>query len=183
MRSSPEQEGELAAARLALVERLGPRITEAYRVLAEADTVVDTSYSSEWLTGEGDPSEDLAEALEASRGKEFERGSTLVGPQRDDLECSIDGLAARTHASQGEQRTLALALRLGGHRLVAEDTDDDPVLLLDDVFSELDDHRSAALVAHLPAGQTIVTTAGRLPDGIVVERHVIAGEGRLEEVA
>ncbi len=175
--------GELAAARLALTDRLGPCITEAYSVLAEADTTIEAAYSSEWLTGPSDPAGQLAEALEASRDKELERGTTLVGPQRDDLECSIEGLAARTHASQGEQRTLALALRLGGHRLVAEDTDDDPVLLLDDVFSELDDHRSAALVAHLPDGQTIVTTAGRLPDGIVVERHVSAGEGRLEEVA
>ena len=61
-----------------------------------------------------------------------------VGPHRDDVELFIDGLPARTHASQGEQRTLALALRLAAHRLVADKAGSAPVLVLDDVLSELD---------------------------------------------
>jgi DNA replication and repair protein RecF len=93
-----------------------------------------------------------------------------VGPHRDDLLLQIDGREARTHASQGEQRCLALALRLGVHRLIRARTALVPTLLLDDVFSELDPARSRALVEELPAGQSILTTAAPLPEGIVVAR-------------
>jgi DNA replication and repair protein RecF len=86
-----------------------------------------------------------------------------VGPHRDEVQLAVAGRPARTHASQGEQRTLALALRLAAHRVVTEETGTPPILLLDDVFSELDPDRSAALLAHLPAGQTLLTTAGGLP--------------------
>jgi DNA replication and repair protein RecF len=91
------------------------------------------------------------------------RGVSTVGPHRDDVELFIGGLPARTHASQGEQRTLALALRLAGHRMVAEKAGSSPVLVLDDVLSELDPRRSAALLTHLPPGQVVLTTAGVLP--------------------
>ncbi|HET9441691.1 MAG TPA: hypothetical protein VFO65_00120, partial [Acidimicrobiales bacterium] len=82
-----------------------------------------------------------------------------------------------THASQGEQRSLALALRLALHGAVAEAVGEPPVLLLDDVFSELDADRTAALVAHLPDGQALLTTAGTVPDGIrpALTVHVSAG--------
>jgi DNA replication and repair protein RecF len=86
-----------------------------------------------------------------------------VGPHRDDLELFLNGMPARTHASQGEQRTLALALRLGAHRLVTERTGSAPVLVLDDVLSELDDGRATALLDHLPPGQVVLTTAATLP--------------------
>ena len=92
--------------------------------------------------------------------------STLVGPHRDEWRLTIGGLDSRTHASQGEQRTLALALRLAGHRVCAEIVGSAPVLLLDDVFSELDEQRAASLVKHLPVGQTLVTTAGTVPPGV-----------------
>ena len=87
----------------------------------------------------------------------------LVGPHRDELVLRIAGMPARTHASQGEQRCLALALRLGAHHLVAETLGEPPVLLLDDVFSELDADRGLALLDHLPPGQAILTTAGAIP--------------------
>ena len=91
---------------------------------------------------------------------------TLVGPHRDDLEVVLNGLPARTHASQGEQRTLALALRLATQRVVASETGREPIVLLDDVFSELDETRAAALMMELPASQTILTTAtGSVPRG------------------
>jgi DNA replication and repair protein RecF len=108
--------------------------------------------------------------LAASRLDDLRRGVNTVGPHRDDLLLRIDGREARTHASQGEQRCLALALRLGVHALVRARTPLVPTLLLDDVFSELDPARSRALVAELPAGQSILTTATPLPQGIVVAR-------------
>ena len=101
----------------------------------------------------------------------------MAGPHRDEWRLRLGGLESRTHASQGEQRTLALALRLGGHQLCAELTGTPPVLLLDDVFSELDESRSSALTAHLTEGQTLITTAGHVPDGVHADRvfHVEAG--------
>lgn len=113
---------------------------------------------------------DLLDALAASRKDDLRRGINTMGPHRDDLVLEVDGREARTHASQGEQRCLALALRLGVHELVRSRTPLIPTLLLDDVFSELDPSRSRALVAELPAGQSILTTAAPLPEGIEVAR-------------
>ena len=111
-----------------------------------------------------------------SRTDDLRRGVNTVGPHRDDLVLTLDGREARTHASQGEQRCLALALRIGVHQLVVARTGLIPTLLLDDVFSELDPARSRALVAELPAGQSILTTAAPLPEGIDVARIVDIAE-------
>src|SRR5207248_666833 len=104
---------------------------------------------------------------------------TLVGPHRDEWRLEVGGLDSRTHASQGEQRTLSLAMRLGGHRLLTEVLDDEPVLLLDDVFSELDPSRAEALVAELPAGQAVITTAGAVPASVHPQQQVRVEHGRV----
>ena len=91
----------------------------------------------------------------------------------------VDGLPARTHRSQGEQRSLALALRLAVHRHVEQVTGSTPVLLLDDVFSELDPDRSAALLGSLPAVQTLLTSAAGLPPGTHPEQIVDVRDGEL----
>jgi DNA replication and repair protein RecF len=88
---------------------------------------------------------------------------STIGPHRDDIELILNGMPARTHASQGEQRTLALAMRLAAHRLIAERTGSTPLLVLDDVLSELDSERATALLAHVPPGQVVLTTASALP--------------------
>ncbi|MBO0731515.1 MAG: hypothetical protein J2P57_19815, partial [Acidimicrobiaceae bacterium] len=127
----------------------------------------------------------LSQALTAARREDLRRGATSVGPHRDELEFTVSGLPARTHASQGEQRTLALALRLAGHQLVAGRIGSAPVLLLDDVFSELDATRAASLLAALPPGQALLTTAGSLPAGLHpsallhVEGGILTGPERL----
>ena len=178
---------ELVRGRVRLVERLAPVVDASYRVLAESERPVDVHYSAEW-SGEPLASDDtrtieseLRAALERRRRAETERGITLVGPHRDELRFEIGGLEARTQASQGEQRTLALALRLAGHRVVTEVTGTAPALLLDDVFSELDRARATALVRNLPGGQTLLTTAGVLPDGIAPERRWIVDARGLRE--
>ena len=145
-------------ARAVLVSRLTPMVGEAYEQLADRPTPVELRYEPEWRA------RGLAAALAASRTDDVRRGVSTVGPHRDDVELFVNGLPARTHASQGEQRTLALALRLGAHRLVAERAESVPLLVLDDVLSELDPTRSTALLRHLPAGQVVLTTAGVLPD-------------------
>ena len=119
------------------------------------------------------------DALMRVRRREEDRGITMVGPHRDDWALVLDELDARYHASQGEQRTLALGLRLAGHRVVADADGVEPVLLLDDVFSELDEQRSTALVAHLPATQTLITTAGALPAGIRADTWMQIENGAL----
>jgi DNA replication and repair protein RecF len=153
-------------ARATLVARLGPMVSEAYEHLAGTPTPVELVYEPPWRTT------GLAAALAAGRALDVRRGVSTVGPHRDDLAMTINGLPSRTHASQGEQRTLALALRLAGHRLVTERTGTAPVLVLDDVLSELDDHRALALLGHLPPGQVIITTASDLPAGARPD-HVI----------
>jgi DNA replication and repair protein RecF len=157
----------LVAARERLAGDLGPLVASAYGRLAgeTGEPVVVQRYARSW-------SGDLADALAASRRDDLRRGVNTVGPHRDDLVLALDGREARTHASQGEQRCLALALRLGVHELVRTRTPLRPTLLLDDVFSELDPVRSRALVAQLPAGQSLLTTAAPLPEGIEVARVV-----------
>ena len=145
-------------ARATLVERLSPFVRGAYEQLADRPSCVELTYAAGWR-GPG-----LAAALAAARADDVRRGVSTVGPHRDDVELMIDAMPARTHASQGEQRTLALALRLGAHRLVSERVQTPPVLVLDDVLSELDPTRAAALLRHLPAGQVVLTTAGVLPE-------------------
>ena len=155
----------LVSARERLVGDLDPLVATAYGHLAGAGDRVVTSmqYVRSW---DGD----LLDALAGSRRDDLRRGVNTVGPHRDDLLLEVDGRDARTHASQGEQRCLALALRLGVHGLIRSRTALIPTLLLDDVFSELDPNRSRALVAELPPGQAILTTAAPLPEGIEVAR-------------
>jgi DNA replication and repair protein RecF len=107
----------------------------------------------------------LRAALAASLDRDIERGVTSAGPHRDDLEIRLAGAEVRSFASQGEQRSIALALRLGERDLAADVLGEDPILLLDDVFSELDEGRRAQLGELIRStGQAIVTTtslAGR----------------------
>jgi DNA replication and repair protein RecF len=102
-------------------------------------------------------------ALRTALDDDVHRGYSTIGPHRDDVVFQLDGRDARRQASQGEQRSLALAVRLAGHELVLRQRGVSPLLLLDDVFSELDPVRSDRLLQLLPTGQTLVTTASPLP--------------------
>jgi DNA replication and repair protein RecF len=156
---------EIWSERLRLVAALTPRVELAYQRLAGRDDEVDVAYVSS-VTGTAGLDPDpvklamaLRERLVADRAREVERGVTLSGPHRDDLALALRGLPARTHASHGEAWSLALALRLGSHWLLAEEGEE-PVLLMDDVFAELDrQRRDRVAEAALAAEQTIVTAA------------------------
>ena len=161
---------ELVATREGLVRDLAPLVAEAYQALAANDQVVGLRYERSWRG-------DLYDALVAGLDDDRFRGHTTVGPHRDDLAVTLDDRDARRQASQGEQRSLALALRLAGHSLVQRRRGVDPLLLLDDVFSELDPARSERLLALLPAGQTLVTTAAPLPRGLVAAAVVDLSAG------
>jgi DNA replication and repair protein RecF len=156
--------GRFGHARHMLVERLRPMVAEAYAQLAGAPTDIGVAYDPSWRVG------GLASALGRARDDDVKRGVSTVGPHRDEVGLTIGALPARTHASQGEQRTLALSLRLAAHRLVADRTGSTPVLVLDDVLSELDAGRATALLGHLPPGQVVITTASAVPAAARPER-------------
>lgn len=169
-----EQGTRLVEAREDLVRRLAPLAARHYARLAGGEVAVGMTYARSW-----DGS--LADALARSRAGDLARGVTSSGPHRDELELTLAGMPARTHASQGEQRSLALALQLAAHELATTTLGTAPVLLLDDVFSELDPHRSRALLAGLPPGQSVLTTAQPAPDEVRASRvYRVEPGGRLQ---
>ncbi|HEY3831336.1 MAG TPA: DNA replication/repair protein RecF [Acidimicrobiia bacterium] len=179
---------EIVRGRLRLLDALTEPLLRCTRRLSGRDeTVVGIAYTSDWsdteltLADVDDVDARLRDALERTREHELDRAVTLVGPHRDDLVMTLNGLDARVQASQGEQRTLALALRLAGHEVTSTITATVPVLLLDDVFSELDATRAEALLTVLPPGQTLLTTAGALPSGLTMEAVYTVDAGRVVE--
>lgn len=162
-----------AAARDRLVDAISADVNRAYEEVSRQAGAVGLQVVHSW-------SGRLADALVASRSDDVRRGLTLTGPHRDDLVVTLNGMPARTHASQGEQRCLALALKVAAHRYLAEDLGVVPVLVLDDVFSELDPRRAAALTAALPEGQVIVTSAVGVPEGARAERVLRVTEDGVE---
>ncbi len=150
---------ELVAHRTTLLDHIAPLVAHYYHELAQDDSRVEVEYERSW-------SGNLADALRDAFSDDRFRGHTTIGPQRDDVALRLDGRDTRRQASQGEQRSLALALRLAGHALVQQRRGVDPLLLLDDVFSELDPSRSDRLLNLLPSGQTLVSTASPLPSGM-----------------
>ncbi|MEO6317724.1 MAG: DNA replication/repair protein RecF [Acidimicrobiales bacterium] len=168
-----ESGGRLAEARQHLLDRLKPVLGQTYDAVANKPAEVTATYLAEW-SGVG-----LAETLAASRRDDVRRGVSTVGPHRDDVDLRIGGLPSRTHASQGEQRSLALALRLAAHHVITHVTGSAPILLLDDVFSELDPDRSDALLANLPTGQTLLTSASGLPPKAAPDLILHIRDGRI----
>ena len=146
--------------RRGVLAELEPRMARLFGRLAGAPArAVSLSYEPGWLAS------GLAEALAEARSEDLQRAVTTVGPHRDDVEWRLDGMAARTHASQGNQRSLSLAFRLAVHEALTESAGEPPLLLLDDVFSELDPPRQERLLALLPPGQILLATAGEVPVG------------------
>lgn len=155
-----ERGDRLGAERTRLCKELSPLVSAAYEEFAGPSSEVSLHYDAPWREA------GLAAGLADARREELRRGVTMVGPHRDELVITLDGMAARTHASQGEQRSLALSLRLAVHRLLTDRYGTPPILVLDDVLSELDASRRSALLRAVPGGQTLLTTATDLPDEI-----------------
>ncbi|MGH4010959.1 MAG: DNA replication/repair protein RecF [Pseudonocardiaceae bacterium] len=168
---------ELLGARLDLVAELAPHVTMAYRTVAPEAAAVSLDYRSSLgshgavLPGvreSGKADIDLLEVamlaeLARLRPTEVERGVCLVGPHRDDLELSLGATPAKGYASHGESWSFALALRLGSYQLLRSGGAE-PVLLLDDVFAELDTRRRARLAEVALAAEQVVVTAAVAAD-------------------
>ncbi|WP_280487034.1 DNA replication/repair protein RecF [Nocardia farcinica] len=170
----------LVAQRLRLVHDLFPYLAEAYRSLAPESRPAAIGYRSAYLPGEfldpaRAPRDDDAAALEeiilrelaAARRKELERGVCLVGPHRDELELMLGDTPAKGFASHGESWSFALALRLASFDLLRS-TSAEPVLLLDDVFAELDRRRRTALAAVAADAEQVLITAA-VPEDVPAE--------------
>ena len=168
---------ELRSRRRELLEAMETGVQQHYGHVSQNRGTASATYVSSW--GEMP----LAEALAAARHDDLRRATSTVGPHRDDVLLRIGGLPARSHASQGEQRSLALALRLAVDAAVREHRGVQPVLLLDDVFSELDGRRAAALLEMLPEGQRILTTASGLPAGVRPDRLIEVADGAARAAA
>jgi DNA replication and repair protein RecF len=195
----------LTVGRLRLVGAMRPLLADCYSAVSGAERDTDVRYrmaaaagvgagagsderaaddSTDRSAGEVEPDQEkvalaLRDALAARRRAELERGVCLVGPHRDELELRIGGLPSRGYASHGESWSLALALRLAAYQLLRGDGErGDPVLLLDDVFAELDAGRRDRLVALVAGAEQVLVTAAvpaDVPDGLAGARFQVAG--------
>ncbi|OMC50960.1 DNA replication/repair protein RecF [Mycobacterium sp. IS-836] len=164
-----EHGAELMAARIDLVNQLAPEVEKAYQLLASGSRQASIGYRAS-MDGGGDEGADrefleaaLLAALAARRDAEVERGMCLVGPHRDDLELRLGDQPAKGFASHGESWSFAVALRLAAYELLRADGSE-PVLLLDDVFAELDATRRRALASVAEAAEQVLVTAAVLED-------------------
>ncbi|MEZ0352691.1 DNA replication/repair protein RecF [Mycobacterium sp. pR1184] len=170
-----EHGAELMATRIDLVNQLAPEVEKAYQLLAPGSRPAGINYRTS-LDGLGldgaqekaGPDREFLEAallaaLAGRRNAELERGVCLVGPHRDDLELRLGDQPAKGFASHGESWSFAIALRLAAYELLRDDGSE-PVLLLDDVFAELDAARRRALAAVAESAEQVLVTAAVLED-------------------
>ncbi|WP_184811522.1 DNA replication/repair protein RecF [Actinophytocola algeriensis] len=170
---------ELLAARLDLVADLGPHLTAAYAGVAPESrpatiryrSGIAESFPAEYgTTGRADMevlTDALLAAMAAHRDQELDRGVSLVGPHRDELELTLDAFPAKGYASHGESWSFALALRLASYELLRDDGNE-PVLVLDDVFAELDRRRRERLAEVSVAAEQVLVTAA-VPEDVPSE--------------
>lgn len=175
---------QVIAGRLSLIDALAPHITSSYASVAPESRPAAVQYSS---TVHGESAEEIEAMMLAELGRrrkeEIDRGTTLVGPHRDDMHLKLGDQPAKGYASHGETWSYALALHLAEYQLLKDDGSD-PVLILDDVFAELDAKRRERLV-HVAdeAEQVLITAAvgddlpGNLDDAVSARFSVTMDEG------
>lgn len=160
-----ELAGQIVRARSKLVERLQKDLPKLYKELSKTSTKISVEYSSQW------PAENyeshLLKKLTSSVQTDQQRGFTSNGPHREDLIIKFNGHPAQETASRGETRTAVLGMKIIELKIITEARDITPILLLDDVFSELDGARRRALTEHLHNYQTFITTT----DADIVLQH------------
>ncbi len=144
--------------RIAFCRALSPRAAEIYRGIAQGKEEISLDYAP--FDGADTPDalrEHFSQSLRRLEKADFRAGFTSVGPHRDDLDIRIDGLSARTYGSQGQQRSIVLALKLAEADVLFAATGERPVILLDDVMSELDTSRRDYLLNHIEGRQVFLT--------------------------
>ena len=180
---------QLLYARLRLLRDLVPHLQEAYREVSANQSEATAVYRSslhdagaEAIAGGAVPEPDelrtmLLETLAERRSQEIERGVNLVGPHRDDLVLGLGEMPAKGYASHGESWSFALGLRLAAYHLLRHDLGDDPVLVLDDVFAELDSGRRERLAAMIADCEQVLITAAvpeDVPEGLAGRTYAVS---------
>ena len=191
---------QIVVERSALIDRIRPHVAEAYRRIAGDDHSADLAHRLSIVGSSGaavggddedagetaalDPAEvrdTFVAALARVRRQELDRGLTLVGPHRDDLVLTLNGLPAKGYASHGESWSFALALKLAAAATLRADSPlGDPVIILDDVFAELDESRRGRLADGIEGYEQVLITAavlGDVPDALRAHTvHIRAGQ-------
>lgn len=157
--------GRIASERIKLIAQINQYATETYQGLSNTDASVQFAYESACVQEQYETS--LLKALEQNLERDCIIGHTGAGPHRDDMSVTLNGRPAEETASRGETRTVVLMLKIIELRLLTEARGVTPLLLLDDVFSELDGKRRHALTSYLQPYQTFITTT----DADVVLKH------------
>lgn len=157
--------GALIAARRSFLLDLAPLAAEAHARIADGELLA-LEYNPDV-----EDAENLLQMLERNRASDIRRGTTGRGPHRDEVRLSVAGHPARSHGSQGQQRTAALSLKLAELQLVKRRTGEYPVLMLDEVLAELDASRADSLFDAIPSEvQCIMTTTDASPSSALSER-------------
>ena len=179
---------ELMQARLATLADLTPHVAAAYTAIAPLNNDARVDYrcaiGADATTTRGEIETLLTEAMAQRRNDEIQRGVCLVGPHRDDLVLSLGALPAKGYASHGESWSFALALELGAFALLRGDGVE-PVLILDDVFAELDELRRSRLAGMIEDAEQVLITAA-VPDDVppqLAGRRFLVGGGEVSEVS
>lgn len=157
---------ELIEARLRAISRLSKRARDIYAHMSGEREVLGMKYLSSlpFSFDGGKNKEAFLRALKERRGEDLVRRQTTLGPHRDDIAFTLGGHDARRFASQGQQRSLLLSMKLAEVDLIEEERHIKPILLLDDVFSELDKKRKEALLENLEKTQSVITMAEAIPE-------------------
>lgn len=180
-----DRASRIMVARRQLVDEMGPAMATHYAAITSTTQRTSLTLSESVPAGTTNENirEELAHEFHAKRREEIDRGSTLVGPHRDDLIISLNEFPARTHSSQGEAWSCAIALRLAQVDVIRRHSvAGDPVVILDDVFSELDFGRRTRLGEHLAGIEHLIVTAAdeaSIPDTLGGRRHVVR-EGTID---
>ena len=178
--------GEIIAARLQALRDFEPIFQEIYRDIS-SDKPAFISYKSsieEPTLNAGENTSKILERMRITRAAEIERGLTLTGSHRDDLLLNLGDHLVKGYASHGESWSIALSLKLATYQLLAKDGLK-PILILDDVFSELDEERRAHLIKLAKsAEQTFITVAveNDLPKDLVGSRYLVKS-GQVSKIA
>jgi len=183
---------ELVAARLALISALSPLVDKCYGEIAEGGATrigYRSTIGPELDTAADALTEQFMAALGQARDNELERGVTLVGPHRDEMLLELtsgsgEHMPARGYASHGESWSYALALRLAAYDLLRLDGSEggEPVLILDDVFAELDAKRRRRLAERVSGAEQVLITAAvdaDVPEQLIGQKFAVAG-GRVD---
>ena len=168
---------QLTAERISLIEALNPWVAQNYANLNETKPAsISYKCSTEGVSSNSDENiKVLTKRLEEVAYQEIERGVSLIGPHRDDLHLQLGDFPAKGYASHGESWSMAISLRIGSFNLLKAEGSE-PILILDDVFAELDTSRRVQLMSATQiAEQTIITAAveGDLPTELLTKKYYV----------